>query len=51
MREVSVRLYEDARHEIFNEINRHEVIDDVLAWLDTRFSTRENMRRTDAAMA
>lgn len=51
VREVSVRLYEDARHEIFNEINRHEVIDDVLAWLDTRFSTRENVRRTDAAMA
>ncbi|MBA56247.1 MAG: alpha/beta hydrolase [Pseudomonadales bacterium] len=34
--DVSVKLYEDGRHEIFNELNRGEVIDDLLQWLDTR---------------
>lgn len=32
--DVTVRLYEGARHEIFNETNRDEVTDDVIAWLD-----------------
>ena len=32
--DVTVRLYEGARHEIFNETNRGEVTDDVIAWLD-----------------
>jgi alpha-beta hydrolase superfamily lysophospholipase len=31
--DVTVRVYEDARHEILNEINRAEVIDDLLQWL------------------
>ncbi len=30
---VTVRLYEDARHELFNEINREEVILDLVSWL------------------
>ena len=51
VREVAVKLYEDARHEIFNEINRHEVIDDVLSWLAPRFPAAGTVRRTDAAMA
>lgn len=32
--DVTVRLYEGARHEIFNEINRDEVTADLLAWLE-----------------
>ena len=32
--DVTVTLYPDARHEVFNEINRDEVTADVLAWLD-----------------
>jgi alpha-beta hydrolase superfamily lysophospholipase len=32
--DVTVRLYDDARHEIFNETNRDEVTRDVIAWLD-----------------
>ena len=32
--DVVVRLYDGARHEILNEINRHEVTADVVAWLD-----------------
>ena len=30
--DVTVRLYDGARHEILNEINRHEVTADVVAW-------------------
>jgi alpha-beta hydrolase superfamily lysophospholipase len=31
--DVTVRVYDDGRHEILNEINRAEVIDDLLQWL------------------
>lgn len=31
---VSMKLYEDARHEILNEINRDEVYKDIIEWLD-----------------
>jgi alpha-beta hydrolase superfamily lysophospholipase len=34
VRDVTVTLYPDARHEIFNETNRDEVTADLLAWLD-----------------
>lgn len=33
--DVTVHVYEDGRHEILNEINRTEVIDDLLKWLQT----------------
>jgi alpha-beta hydrolase superfamily lysophospholipase len=31
--DVTVRVYDDGRHEILNEINRAEVIDELLLWL------------------
>jgi alpha-beta hydrolase superfamily lysophospholipase len=31
---VTVKLYDGARHELLNEINRDEVTSDVVAWLD-----------------
>jgi alpha-beta hydrolase superfamily lysophospholipase len=31
--DVTVRVYDDARHEILNEINRANVIDELLQWL------------------
>lgn len=34
--DVQVTVYPEARHEIFNELNREEVIADLLAWLDSR---------------
>lgn len=34
MESVVVRLYADARHELFNEVNRDQVIEDLIAWLD-----------------
>ncbi|MCY3814977.1 MAG: alpha/beta hydrolase, partial [Gammaproteobacteria bacterium] len=31
---VSRKLYVDGRHEMFNDINRVEVLDDLVEWLD-----------------
>jgi len=36
MKHVDVKLYPDARHEIFNELNRTEVIADLVAWINAR---------------
>jgi alpha-beta hydrolase superfamily lysophospholipase len=33
---VEQHVYPDARHEVFNETNRDEVVDDLVAWLDQR---------------
>lgn len=33
VRDITTRVYDGARHEVFNETNRDEVIDDLLAWL------------------
>ena len=32
--DVTVHVYDDARHEVFNETNRDEITCDVIAWLD-----------------
>lgn len=34
--DVEVKIYEGGRHEMFNEINRDEVLTDLVAWLDAR---------------
>ncbi len=34
--DVSVTIYPQARHEIFNETNRDKVYEDVVGWLDSR---------------
>lgn len=34
--DVTLRIYPDARHEVFNETNRDEVSADLLAWLDEK---------------
>jgi alpha-beta hydrolase superfamily lysophospholipase len=31
--DVTVHLYEGGRHEVLNEINRDEVIDDLATWI------------------
>ena len=38
--DVTVRTYAEARHEVFNETNRAEVIADLVGWLDARFAER-----------
>ncbi|HEX6244254.1 MAG TPA: alpha/beta hydrolase [Polyangiales bacterium] len=37
-RSVTVRVYPDARHELFNETNRDEVTRDLIAWLDQQLA-------------
>ena len=37
MQNITVKLYRDARHELFNELNRDEVTADLIAWLNQRF--------------
>jgi len=39
--DVTVKLYDGARHEILNETNRDEVTSDVVAWLDAHTSGSE----------
>ncbi len=34
IKNVTLKLYEDARHELFNETNREEIKTDVLLWID-----------------
>lgn len=36
LNDVTLKVYPGARHEIFNETNRAEVLDDVLGWLEKR---------------
>jgi alpha-beta hydrolase superfamily lysophospholipase len=36
LRDVEVKVYEGGRHEILNEINRDEVISDILTWLNKK---------------
>ncbi len=36
--DVELIVYTDARHEIFNETNRNEVVADTIAWLTSRLS-------------
>jgi len=37
---VTSIFYPGARHEILNETNRDEVMDDVVEWLDERLAAR-----------
>ena len=33
VRDVTVHIYPDARHEVYNETNRDEVVTDLVAWI------------------
>lgn len=36
--DVTVQVYPDARHEVFNETNKDEVLRDLVGWLGSRFA-------------
>ena len=36
VKDLNMKLYEGARHELLNEINRAEVMEDIILWLDKR---------------
>jgi alpha-beta hydrolase superfamily lysophospholipase len=42
VKDVSYKLYPHARHELLNEINKEEVMDDIIDWLDIHFKERRN---------
>lgn len=42
--DVELVVYHDARHEIFNEINKDEVIADLVAWLDDRLAVHTSQQ-------
>ena len=37
-KDITVKLYPGGRHEMFNEINRQEVFDDLLAWIESKLT-------------
>jgi alpha-beta hydrolase superfamily lysophospholipase len=41
---LQLKIYPQARHELFNESNRDEVTTDVLAWIDQALSHRRPQR-------
>ena len=43
-RQVQLTIYPQARHEVFNEINRDQVTGDVLAWLDQALAAHRPAR-------
>lgn len=40
IKNVKIKLYEKARHEILNELNKAEVYDDILKWMDEEILDR-----------
>ena len=44
VRDVTLTVYPEARHEIVNETNRDEVIADVVGWLGTRLPLSDSQR-------
>ena len=36
MKDVEIKLYPDDRHEILNELDKDQVYQDILTWLDKR---------------
>lgn len=44
IKDLSYKLYKGARHELTNEINKQEVADDVIEWLNSHVSVKETVR-------
>ena len=38
VKDLSCKLYKDGRHEMLNEINKEAVINDVISWLESKYS-------------
>ena len=36
LKEVYVEIYPDARHELLNELNKSQVIADLVKWMETK---------------
>jgi alpha-beta hydrolase superfamily lysophospholipase len=38
VKDVELIVYHEARHEVFNEINKEEVLTDLIDWLESEFT-------------
>ena len=47
---VTMKMYEGARHEILNEINRTEVFADIIEWLDTETAKQKEAIETSVVI-
>lgn len=45
--DISLKLYRGCRHELLNELNRGEVINDIINWSDRRIPTLINLSYSD----
>ncbi|MCU1404839.1 MAG: alpha/beta fold hydrolase [Glaciihabitans sp.] len=45
--DVTVTVYDGARHDLFNETNHQEVADDLIAWLNSRLLSAETSSATE----
>jgi alpha-beta hydrolase superfamily lysophospholipase len=45
LRDVTVRIYDGARHEVFNETNRDEVIADLVGWIGAHVLQERGMEK------
>ncbi|MBQ5668915.1 MAG: hypothetical protein IIV42_06515, partial [Peptococcaceae bacterium] len=36
LQDVTMRLYAEGRHEMLNELNKDEVMNDILAWVEAK---------------
>jgi alpha-beta hydrolase superfamily lysophospholipase len=36
LQDVTMRLYAEGRHEMLNELNKAEVMNDILAWVEAK---------------
>ena len=42
LRDVSLHVYDGARHEVYNETNRDEVVADLVGWIESHVLTKED---------
>ncbi|MDO5022198.1 MAG: alpha/beta hydrolase, partial [Eubacteriales bacterium] len=42
-KDITVKLYAEARHELFNELNRDSVTDDLIMWID-KYISKDNIK-------
>lgn len=40
IKDITLKVYPDSRHELVNELNKDEVINDMISWLDTKIADR-----------
>ncbi|MBQ3970165.1 MAG: alpha/beta fold hydrolase [Clostridia bacterium] len=42
--DLSFKLYRDCRHELLNELNKEEIMDEIICWINNRITTDQNKK-------